>query len=37
MQDFIRSLDIPEDARRRLLELTPSSYTGAASQLARSG
>jgi adenylosuccinate lyase len=36
MQDFIRSLDIPEDARRRLLELTPSAYTGAASQLARS-
>jgi adenylosuccinate lyase len=37
MQDFIRSLDIPEDARRRLLALTPSSYTGAASRLARSG
>jgi adenylosuccinate lyase len=36
MQDFIRSLDIPEDARRRLLELTPSAYIGAASQLARS-
>jgi len=36
MQDFVRSLDIPEDARRRLLELTPSAYTGAASQLARS-
>jgi adenylosuccinate lyase len=36
MHDFIRSLDIPDDARRRLLELTPSAYTGAASQLARS-
>jgi adenylosuccinate lyase len=36
MQDFIGSLDIPEDARRRLLELTPAAYTGAAGQLARS-
>jgi adenylosuccinate lyase len=36
MQDFIRSLDIPDEARRRLLELTPSAYTGAASELARS-
>jgi adenylosuccinate lyase len=36
MQDFIGSLDIPDDARRRLLELTPSAYIGAASQLARS-
>ena len=36
MHDFIRSLDIPEDARRRLLELAPSAYTGVASQLARS-
>jgi len=25
---FIEGLDIPEDARRRLLELTPATYTG---------
>jgi adenylosuccinate lyase len=37
MHDFIRSLDIPEEARRRLLELTPATYTGVADALARTG
>ena len=36
MQDFIRSLEIPDDARERLLALTPAAYTGAAAALARS-
>ena len=35
MQDFIRSLEIPDDAKKRLLELTPSSYTGVAETLAK--
>ena len=35
LHDFISSLDIPEDARQRLLELTPSGYIGLAAQLAR--
>jgi adenylosuccinate lyase len=37
MYEFIRSLDIPADAKQRLLELTPSSYTGVAGTLAKSG
>ena len=37
MQEFIESLEIPDEARQRLLELTPSTYTGAAAKLARSG
>ncbi|MDX1654586.1 MAG: adenylosuccinate lyase [Candidatus Competibacteraceae bacterium] len=28
MQAFVRSLDLPEEARARLLELTPARYTG---------
>ena len=32
---FVRTLDIPEEARKRLLELTPSTYLGLAPQLAR--
>ena len=32
---FVRTLPIPEDVRRRLLELTPSTYTGLAARLAR--
>ena len=32
---FIKSLDIPEDARTRLLELTPQNYIGNAEQLAK--
>jgi adenylosuccinate lyase len=35
MQDFIRSLEIPDDAKKRLLELTPSTYTGLAESLAK--
>ena len=30
---FIEQLDIPEDARRQLLEMTPSTYTGLAAKL----
>jgi adenylosuccinate lyase len=32
---FIRSLAIPEEARQRLLELTPAGYIGKAEELAR--
>ena len=32
---LIRSLDIPEAARQRLLAMTPASYVGKASELAR--
>jgi len=35
LREFVRSLDIPADARDRLLELTPAGYTGLASALAR--
>lgn len=31
LQDFVQSLDIPEQARQDLLALTPSNYTGNAS------
>ncbi|MGZ5595321.1 MAG: adenylosuccinate lyase [Usitatibacter sp.] len=32
---FVRELPLPEEARRRLLELTPSTYVGLAPRLAR--
>jgi adenylosuccinate lyase len=35
LHGFIRTLDIPEDEIKRLLELTPESYTGLAKDLAR--
>jgi adenylosuccinate lyase len=35
MHDFIRTLDIPESEKARLLQLTPESYLGLAAQLAR--
>jgi adenylosuccinate lyase len=35
LRDFIGGLPIPPDERRRLLELSPSSYTGLAAELAR--
>ncbi|MET0581949.1 MAG: adenylosuccinate lyase [Pseudoxanthomonas sp.] len=35
MREFIGSLDLPADAKRRLLELTPGHYIGLASELAR--
>ena len=34
MREFIAALDLPADAKRRLLEMTPDSYTGLAEQLA---
>ena len=36
MAEFINTLDIPEDARQRLLLMTPASYTGNASDQAKS-
>jgi adenylosuccinate lyase len=35
LHDFVNSLDIPDDAKQRLLDLTPATYTGLASSLAR--
>jgi adenylosuccinate lyase len=35
MQGFIAGLALPEDVRARLLVLTPGSYTGLATPLAR--
>jgi len=35
MQQFIDGLDIPEEVRSRLSQLTPHSYTGLAEDLAR--
>jgi len=36
MRAFIEGLAIPDEARARLLTMTPASYTGAAAELARS-
>ena len=36
IQDFVESLDIPVEAKERLLQLTPSTYTGLAESLADS-
>ena len=35
MRDFIQSLQIPDDAKKHLLQLTPSTYTGLAESLAK--
>lgn len=35
LHEFIASLDIPDDAKKRLLELTPASYLGLAGTLAK--
>ncbi len=35
MRAFIASLDLPADAKQRLLDMTPGSYTGLAESLAR--
>ncbi len=35
MREFIASLDLPADARQRLLEMTPGRYIGLAARLAR--
>jgi len=34
MRTFIESLALPDDAKQRLLQLTPASYIGLASRLA---
>jgi len=35
MQDFVNTLDIPESAKQKLIELTPSTYIGNAIEQAR--
>ncbi len=35
LREFIGSLDIPDEERQRLLELTPATYIGLAGDLAR--
>lgn len=35
IQQFIESLDIPEEAKKRLLDLTPQTYTGLAASLVK--
>ena len=35
LRDFIKGLEIPADAKKRLLELTPATYIGNAEQLAK--
>lgn len=37
LREFIQGLDLPADARDRLLALTPARYTGFAAELARAG
>ena len=32
---IIHQLELPDEVRRRLLELTPAAYTGSAAKLAR--
>lgn len=36
LEEFVRGLDLPEDARGRLLSLSPADYVGLAAELARS-
>ena len=35
LRDFIRSLAIPDEAKQRLLAMTPATYIGLATELAR--
>jgi adenylosuccinate lyase len=35
LQEFIQTLEIPDDAKKRLSEMTPASYTGLAGMLAK--
>jgi len=35
MKEFIENLDIPEEAKKRLIDLTPKQYTGLASALVK--
>ncbi len=37
LREFVSQLDLPEDDRQRLLQLTPASYTGLAERLACEG
>ena len=34
MKDFVSGLELPEADKKRLLEMTPSSYVGLAEKLA---
>lgn len=36
LHEFIATLEVPDDAKQRLLELTPATYTGLAAKLAKS-
>jgi len=35
LHEFVQTLEIPDDAKQRLLELTPATYTGLAGDLAK--
>ena len=35
LQQFVKTLEIPDDEKARLLELTPATYTGLAAQQAK--
>jgi len=35
MREFIVTLELPADARQRLLDMTPGSYSGLAERLAK--
>jgi adenylosuccinate lyase len=35
MRDFIATLDLPAEAKQRLLDMTPATYIGLAERLAR--
>jgi adenylosuccinate lyase len=35
MRAFVEGLDLPAEAKQRLLEMTPGSYTGLAERLAK--
>ena len=35
IKTFVETLDIPADAKQRLAEMTPASYTGVAADLAK--
>jgi adenylosuccinate lyase len=35
LKAFVHTVDIPDDARQRLLDLAPSDYVGVAADLAR--
>ena len=35
MQDFVQTLDIPDSAKQRLMQMTPAGYSGNASEQAK--